>query len=99
VYRAQHHHLARVRLTEEGVRVPTAAAHDLDLDLLRVPLVVRLEPLLVRGVLPQSVMPVIATLFLMLAAAVYGVLPLVLRVVQDAVGMARKELEMVEKRN
>ena len=94
MHTAQHHHLAHVRLTEEGVRVPHTA-HNLDL---RVPLVVRLEPLLVRGVLPQSVVPVIATLLLVLGTAAYGVLPHVLRVVEDAVGMARKELEMVEKR-
>ncbi len=64
---------------------------------MRVPLVVRLEPL-VLGVLPASVLPVVATLLVVLAAAAFGVLPPVLRVVEGAVGTARKELELLDKR-
>ena len=64
---------------------------------MRVPLVVRLEPL-VLGVLPASVLPVIATLSVVLAAAAFCVLPPVLRVVGDAVGSARRELGLPEKR-
>ncbi|KAI9459653.1 hypothetical protein BJY52DRAFT_353659 [Lactarius psammicola] len=86
-------HLARVRLTEEGVRVPMLT-HATGMP---VPLVVRLEPL-VLGVLPASVLPVAATLLVMLAATAYGVLPYVLRIVENAVGMARRELEFLEKR-
>ena len=66
----------------------------------RVPLVVRLEPL-VLGVLPESMLRVVATLLGVLAAAAYGVLPHVLRVVGAAVGGARREfdyLESLEKR-
>jgi len=64
---------------------------------MRMPFVVRLEPL-VLGVIPASVLPVIATLLVVLAAAAYGVLPVVLRVVEDAAGKARRELEVLEKR-
>ncbi|KAH9046961.1 hypothetical protein EDB83DRAFT_2523228 [Lactarius deliciosus] len=86
-------HLARLRLTEEGVRVPvlSTAQHQ------PVPLVVRLEPLML-GVLPASVLPVAATLLVVLAAAACGVLPPVLRVVEGAVGTARREFELLEKR-
>jgi hypothetical protein len=90
--RSARYHLARVRLTEEGVRVPAASTLDA-----AVPLVVRLEPL-VLGILPPSVIPVVATLLVVLAAAAYGVVPAVLRVIEDAAGMAGRELEMVEKR-
>jgi hypothetical protein len=64
---------------------------------MRVPLVVRLEPLLL-GVLPASVLPVVATLLVVLAAAACCVLPPVLRVVEDALGTARRELELLENR-
>ena len=80
-------HLARIRLTEEGV--PTAQ-HTYATDMC-VPLVVRLEPL-VFGVLPASVLPIAATLLVVLAAAACCVLPPVLRVVEDVVETARKEL-------
>lgn len=74
------------------MRAPTAAATDS-----RVPLIVRLEPLML-GVLPASVLPVVATLLVVLAATAYVVLPSVLRVVENAVGTARRELEFLEKR-
>ncbi|KAN0130046.1 hypothetical protein V8E53_012200 [Lactarius tabidus] len=90
--RTARHHLARIRLTEEGVRVPAASTQHAT-----VPLVVRLEPL-VFGVLPPSVIPVVATLLVLLSAAAYGVVPAVLRLVEDAAGMAGRELEMLEKR-
>ncbi|KAI9432073.1 hypothetical protein H4582DRAFT_1821597, partial [Lactarius indigo] len=89
-------HLARIRLTEEGVRVPALSTAQQQQQQ-RVPLVVRLEPL-VLGVLPPSVLPVAATLLVVLVAAAYGVLPPVLRVIEGAVEMARREFELLEKR-
>ena len=86
-------HLARIRLTEEGVRVPALTHHAI----MPVPFVVRLEPLIL-GVLPASVMPVLATLLVVLTAATYGVVPAVLRVVGDAAAKAGKELEALERR-
>ena len=85
-------HLARIRLTEEGVRVP-ALSQD---EIMPVPFVVRLEPL-VLGVLPLSVIPVVSTLLVVLAAAAYGVVPAVLKVVGDATGEAGRELEVLER--
>lgn len=78
------------------MRVPTAVTQGSHATDVRVPLVVRLEPL-VLGVLPASVLPVVATLLVVLATAAYGVLPPVLRVIENAVGAARRELEFLEK--
>jgi len=82
-------HLARVRLSQAGVPVPNAprAVH--------VPLVVRLEPL-VGGVVPRSVLPVVATLLLLLGVAARVVVPGVLRGVEEVGRRARREVEVLE---
>jgi len=60
-----------------------------------VPLVVLLEPL-VLGVLPASVLPIVATLLGVLGAVACGVLPCVLRgMLGEVVERARRELALL----
>jgi hypothetical protein len=87
-------HLARIRLTQEGVRVPTAVGKEADEV---VPLVVLLEPL-VLGVLPVSVIPVGWTLLVVLGVVACWVLPSVWGRVEKVAERARRELALEEVR-
>src|SRR5712675_3665421 len=99
-------HFARIRLTQEGIRVPN---HHAGIGLgpetwygegsggEAVPLVVILEPL-VLGMLPSSVVPTAATVLCVLGVLVYGVLPCILTRLGSVVESARGELAALEER-
>ncbi|KAI0299907.1 hypothetical protein BC826DRAFT_994024 [Russula brevipes] len=94
-------HLARIRLTQEGIRVPHRARRES----LRgeveeeegVPLVVLLEPLML-GVLPASVLPTVAALLGVLGAVACGVLPFVWGVLAEVAARTRREVAALEER-
>ncbi|KAI0275377.1 hypothetical protein BC834DRAFT_965762 [Gloeopeniophorella convolvens] len=81
------HLLARVRVTNEGVRAPGDTRPPQ-----AVPLVVVLEPLLL-GVLPASVLPVLLFLLPVLGVAGTVVLPRVQKMVGRLTQEARRELQ------
>ena len=90
-------HLVRIRLAQEGVRVPVATRQRGRVDEVEaVPLVVLLEPL-VLGVLPASVLPTVVALLGVLGAIACGVLPCVFRMLRGVVHRARTELAELEK--
>jgi len=89
-------HLARIRLTQEGVPVPGTRQREHWEE--GVPLVVLLEPL-VFGVLPASVVPTVVTLLVLLGVLACTVLPYVLRsVLGKVVESARRELALLGER-
>jgi len=96
-------HFARIRLVQEGVRVPN---HHAGIELgpenrygeggsEAVPLVVLLEPLLL-GVLPTSVAPTAVTVLCVLVFLAYGVLPRIWARLGRVVESARGELAALE---
>ena len=104
-------HFARIRLAQEGIRVPRNAEErgthtehgDPDSDsedgLVPLPLVVILEPLAL-GVLPVSILPAAAALLLLGVLGVWGVLGATMARVRrdlgEVVERARRELGVVE---
>jgi hypothetical protein len=86
-------HLARIRLRQEGIPVPSSRQREHREE--GVPLVVLLEPLIL-GVLPASVLPTVVTLLVLLGVVACTVLPYVLRsVLGEVVESARRELALL----